>query len=124
MAQNRESVAMMGVNINKTIVYTFVLGSALAAVAGYFNGMYYQTVKFDIGLPLAIKGFSAAVVGGLGNVYGSIFGALLIGYAEMFGSAFIPGGSQNKDIITFLLIIGFLVFRPSGIIGEKTYEKV
>jgi branched-chain amino acid transport system permease protein len=77
-----------------------------------------------MGLMGGIKGFSAAVVGGLGNIYGAILGGLVLGFVETFASAFIPGGTAYKDVFAFLVVIFFLVFKPSGILGEKVFEKV
>ncbi|NPV27841.1 MAG: branched-chain amino acid ABC transporter permease [Firmicutes bacterium] len=123
-SQDREAAMMMGLDIDRIIVLTFMLGSALGAVAGVLNGMYYNIIKFNMGFLMGIKGFSAAVVGGLGNIYGAVVGGLLLGFLEMFAAAFIPGGSRYQDVIGFLIVIFFLVFRPSGIFHEKVYEKV
>ncbi|MDP4127815.1 MAG: branched-chain amino acid ABC transporter permease [Bacillota bacterium] len=124
VSQDKEAAMMVGININQVIVLTFVIGSALGALAGVMNGMYYNIVKFNMGFLIGIKGFSAAVVGGLGNIYGAIVGGFLLGFLEMFAAAFIPGGSRYQDVIGFVIVILFLVFKPSGIFGEKVYEKV
>lgn len=124
VSQDKEAAMMMGININQIIVMTFVIGSALGALAGVMNGMYYNIIKFNMGFLIGIKGFSAAVVGGLGNIYGAIVGGFLLGFLEMFAAAFIPGGSRYQDVIGFVIVILFLVFKPSGIFGEKVYEKV
>lgn len=123
-AQDTEAARMMGVNVDKAIMATFVLGSILGAMAGILNGTYYRSTKFDVGLIMGIKGFAAAVVGGLGNVYGAIVGGFILGFGEMVGTLFIPGGTQYKDVLAFLIVILFLIFMPSGIMGEKTFEKV
>lgn len=123
-SQDKEAAMMMGININTIIIMTFVIGSALGALGGVMNGMYYNIVKFNMGFLIGIKGFSAAVVGGLGNIYGAIVGGFLLGFLEMFASAYIPGGSRYQDVIGFVIVILFLVFKPSGIFGEKVYEKV
>jgi branched-chain amino acid transport system permease protein len=124
ISQDIEGAAMMGINLNTTIAATFLLGSALGALAGILNGAYIGIIRFDMGLMGGIKGFSAAVVGGLGNIYGAIFGGLLLGVVETFASALVPGGTAYKDVFAFLVVIFFLVFKPSGILGEKAYEKV
>jgi branched-chain amino acid transport system permease protein len=124
ISQDIEAAMMMGININAIIAVTFLLGSGLGAVAGILNGAYISIIRFDMGLMGGIKGFSAAVVGGLGNIYGAIFGGLVLGFVETFASAFIPGGTAYKDVFAFLVVIFFLVFKPSGILGEKVYEKV
>jgi branched-chain amino acid transport system permease protein len=124
ISQDIEGATMMGINLNATVAVTFLLGSALGALAGILNGAYIGIIRFDMGLMGGIKGFSAAVVGGLGNIYGAIFGGLLLGMVETFASALIPGGTAYKDVFAFLVVIFFLVFKPSGILGEKVYEKV
>jgi len=123
-AQDQEAARMMGINVDYIVMITFILGSVLGAMAGILNGIYYHSTKFDIGLIMGVKGFAAAVVGGLGNVYGAIVGGFILGFGEMIGTLFIPGGAQYKDVLAFMVVILFLVFRPSGILGEKTYEKV
>lgn len=124
ISQDMEAASLMGINCDIVIAITFLIGSILAGVAGVLTGVYFSVVKFDIGLMAGIKGFSAAVVGGLGNFYGAILGGLLLGFAESFVSAFIPGGSPYKDVCAFMIVIFFLIFRPSGIIGEIRYKKV
>lgn len=124
ISEDKEAAMMVGININKIITLTFFIGSALGAVAGIMNGVYYNIIKFNMGFLIGIKGFSAAVVGGLGNIYGAIVGGFLLGFLEMFAAAFIPGGSRYQDVIGFVIVILFLVFKPSGIFGEKVYEKV
>ena len=123
-AQDKEAAMMMGININQIITMTFIIGSALGAIAGLMNGMYYNIIKFNMGFLIGIKGFSAAVVGGLGSINGAIVGGFMLAFIEMFASAYIPGGSRYQDVIGFLIVILFLVFKPSGIFGEKVYEKV
>lgn len=124
VSQDKEAAMMMGIDINRVIILTFMIGSALGALAGLLNGMYYNIIKFNMGFLISIKGFSAAVVGGLGNIYGAIVGGFLLAFLEMFASAYIPGGSRYQDVIGFVIVILFLVFKPSGIFGEKVYEKV
>jgi branched-chain amino acid transport system permease protein len=124
ISQDIEAASLMGINFDIVIAITFLIGSILAGVAGILTGVYFNVVKFDIGLMAGIKGFSAAVVGGLGNFYGAILGGLLLGFAESFVSAFIPGGSPYKDVCAFTIVIFFLIFRPSGIVGEIKYKKV
>ncbi len=124
ISQDIEAAMMMGINIDATVAVTFLIGSGLGAVAGILNGAYISIVRFDMGLMGGIKGFSAAVVGGLGNINGAVFGGLVLGFVETFASAFIPGGTAYKDVFAFLVVIFFLVFKPSGILGERVYEKV
>jgi branched-chain amino acid transport system permease protein len=124
ISQDLEAAMMMGININTTVAVTFCLGAVLGAMAGILNGAYIGLIRFDMGLMGGIKGFSAAVVGGLGNIYGAILGGLVLGFVETFASALIPGGTAYKDVFAFLVVIFFLVFKPSGIVGEKVFEKV
>ena len=124
MAQEREAALMMGVNLNFLYSFTFFLASVLGATAGIMYGIYYDIVRYDIGFMNGLKGFSASVVGGLGNVYGAVIGGLIFGFAETFAVAFIPGGSAFREVITFIVVVIFLIFRPSGILGHKIYEKV
>lgn len=124
VSQDMEAAMMMGINIDATVAVTFLLGSGLGAVAGILNGAYISIVRFDMGLMAGVKGWCAATVGGLGNIYGAIFGGLVFGFVETFVSAFIPGGTAYKDVFAFIVVIFFLVFKPSGILGERVYEKV
>lgn len=124
ISQDGEAAMMLGINMDITVAATFLIGSALGAVAGILIGAYNNIIRFDMGLMGGVKGFSAAVVGGLGNVYGAIIGGLILGFVETFASGFIPGGTPYTDVFAFLVVIFFLVFRPSGILGEKVYEKV
>jgi branched-chain amino acid transport system permease protein len=124
VSQNSDVSQMMGINIEKTILTVFFIGSALAGLAGILNGTFYGITRFNMGSNLGIKGFSAAVIGGLGDFKGAIFGGVLLGFIEVFTSAYIPNGSQYQDVFSFLAVIAFLIFRPSGILGEKIFEKV
>ena len=123
-AQDREAAMMMGINVKKVFIITLALGSALGAVAGMMNGLSYGIIKFNMGFAAGIKGFAAAVVGGLGNVYGAIAGGMLLGFLEIFVVSTIPDGSSYQDLISFVIVILCLVFRPAGIFGERAYEKV
>ena len=123
-AQVREAAMMMGINVKKIFIITLALGSALGAVAGMMNGLSYGIIKFNMGFAAGIKGFAAAVVGGLGNVYGAIAGGMLLGFLEIFVVSTIPDGSSYQDLISFVIVILCLVFRPAGIFGERAYEKV
>lgn len=124
VAQDAEAASMMGVNKNLIIDVTFFIGSALAALAGFMNGLYYNSIIFDMGAMAGIVGFSAAVIGGLGNIYGAIVGGFLFAMVESLSAAFIPKGSEYMTVIAFAVVIIFLVFRPSGILGERAYERV
>ena len=123
-SQNVEAAQVLGIDLDKIFMITFFLASTIGAVAGILNGMYYNIVKFDMGLMGGIIGFSAAVMGGLGNIYGAIIGGIILGIVESFTMAFIPGGSPYKEIFAFIVVVVFLLFKPSGILGKKVIEKV
>lgn len=123
-SQNVEAAQVLGIDLDKIFLITFFLASTIGAVAGILNGMYYNIVKFDMGLMGGIIGFSAAVMGGLGNIYGAIIGGLILGIVESFTMAFVPGGSPYKEIFAFIVVVLFLLFKPSGILGKKVIEKV
>jgi len=116
-AQDREAALMMGVDVNRTIQAAFFVGSALGACAGVMNGLNYGSVKFDMGWTAAIKGFTSAVIGGLGNVYGAMVGGFVLAFLEVFAVDLVPQGGEYKDVITFAILILALVFRPTGIAG-------
>lgn len=124
VAQDDEAAKMMGVNFNRTIDMTFIIGAAVAAIAGILNGFYYGRVQFNMGAIMGVIGFSASVIGGLGNVFGAIVGGILFGLMETISAAALPFGSENKRVFAFFVVILFLIFRPNGILGEKMSERV
>jgi len=124
ISQDIEAANLMGINSDIIIAITFFIGSILAGIAGILVGSYQTVVRFDIGLMGGIKGFSAAVVGGLGNFYGAIVGSLVLGFIESLTSAYIPGGAPYKDVFAFIIVIFFLVFKPSGILGRMAPIKI
>jgi branched-chain amino acid transport system permease protein len=124
VAQDPEAAQMMGVDLDRTVDVTFFLGSALAAVAGILNGLYYSEIHFVMGIMAGVIGFSAAAIGGLGNVYGAILGGLLFGVLQTLAAAFIPRGSEFRDVVAFAVVMVFMVVKPTGILGEKTVERV
>lgn len=124
VAQDAEAAMMMGVNMERTVDVTFFLGSALAAVAGILHGLYYSEVMFTMGLMGGVIGFSSAVIGGLGNMYGAIVGGFLFGLLQTFASAFLPRGAEFKEVFAFTVVILFLAFKPTGLLGEKVSERV
>ena len=124
VAQDSEAAMMMGVNMERTIDITFIIGSAVAAVAGILNGIYYGQVMFNMGAIAGVIGFSAAVIGGLGNIYGAIVGGILFGLLETLSAALLPIGTENKRVFAFFVVILFLIFKPTGILGEKVFERV
>lgn len=124
VAQDAECALMMGVNKDLIIDITFFIGSALAALAAILYGLYYNTIVFDMGAIAGVIGLSAAVVGGLGNIYGAIIGGFVFSLTEALSAAFVPRGSEFMDVIAFGVVILFLIFKPSGILGEKVFERV
>ena len=115
-SEDLDAARMMGIESDVVIRNTFFLGSALGGAAGVMNGLYYLSIRFDMGWVMAIKGFTAAVIGGLGNVYGAMFGGYIVAAVEVLTVALIPEGSRYKDVFVFLLLILVLVFRPSGLL--------
>jgi branched-chain amino acid transport system permease protein len=122
-AEDRDAARMMGVNIDEVIRNSFFVGSALGGIAGVMNGLYYLSIRFDMGWVMAIKGFTAAVLGGLGNVYGAALGGYLLALLEVLIVAMVPQGSQYKDAIVFFILILVLAFRPSGLF-RRAAQKV
>ena len=128
-SENPPIAQLMGVNINQIISLTFVIGSALAAVAGLMVSANYSIVHYAMGAMLGMKAFTAAVLGGIGNVVGAMLGGVLLGLIESLGAGYIGDltggifGSNYQDVFAFLVLIGVLVFRPSGLIGEKVSER-
>lgn len=124
VAQDAEAAQMMGVDLDRTVDFTFFLGAALAAVAGILNGLYYSEIHFIMGITGGVIGFSAAAIGGMGNVYGAILGGLLFGVVQTIAAAFIPRGSEFRDVVAFAVVMVFMVFKPTGMLGEKVVERV
>jgi branched-chain amino acid transport system permease protein len=124
VSQDIEAANLMGINSDIVIAVTFLIGSILAGLAGLLIGSYQTVVRFDMGLMGGIKGFSAAVVGGLGSFYGAIVGSIVLGFVESFVCAYVPGGTPYKDVFAFVIVIFFLVFKPSGILGKTIPVKI
>lgn len=121
-AQDKKMAALVGIDIDTIIMATFVIGSALAAVAGVMVSMYYGLVNFYMGYVAGIKAFTAAVLGGIGNIQGAVFGGILLGILESLGAAYIS--SEYKDAFAFIILILILIFKPAGLLGERVPEKV
>ena len=149
-SQNPQVAGLMGVDINKVISFTFVIGAALGAVAGVMVGSYYGIAHYQMGFLLGLKAFSAAVLGGIGNIAGAVLGGILMGLIEALGAGyvgdftnvclldrFLPGftevceasptsslfGSNYKDVYAFIVLILVLVFRPQGLLGERVGDR-
>ncbi|MFC3677354.1 high-affinity branched-chain amino acid ABC transporter permease LivH [Ferrovibrio xuzhouensis] len=120
--QDRVMASLLGVNTDRTISLTFVLGAVLAAVAGVLVTLYYGVVDFYIGFLAGLKAFTAAVLGGIGSLPGAMLGGLLIGLIEAFWSAYFS--IEYKDVAVFAILVIVLIFRPSGLLGRPEVEKV
>jgi len=148
-AQNPQVAGLMGIDINRVIAFTFVIGAALAAIAGVMVGSYYGIAQYTMGSILGLKAFSAAVLGGIGNIPGAMLGGILLGIVEALGAGYIGGltdlcaygllaqrmddcrdgghfilfGSNYQDVFAFIVLILVLVFRPSGLLGERVGDR-
>ncbi len=128
-AENPQIAGLMGVNINRIISITFIIGSALGALAGLMVSANYSIAHYHMGFILGLKAFTAAVLGGIGNLVGAMVGGVLLGLIEALGAGYIGDltggflGSHYQDVFAFFVLILVLVFRPSGIMGEKVAER-
>ena len=116
-AQDAETAALMGVNATRAVQMTFLLGGLMAGAAAFLYMLKIETTKFDVGFLLGVKAFTAAVLGGIGNLRGALVGGLVLGVAENWGSALF--GSEWRDVVAFVLLVVILLFRPTGILGES-----
>ena len=123
VAQDEETARLMGINFNKTVLMTFALGSGLAALSGISTGLYYQEINFSMGLMLGVIGFSAAVVGGLGSIYGAIVGGLLFAFLQTLGAIWFSVPAY-KDVFAFTVIIMLMAWRPTGLLADRSSERV
>jgi branched-chain amino acid transport system permease protein len=122
-AQDPEAAALMGVNIDRTIVFTFLIGGALAGATGVFYNLYIGQVWFLTGFQLGLIAFTAAVLGGIGNVNGAVLGGFLIGIINSLAIQYIPSGFQWSYAIVFAILVLILIFRPSGLLGQRVPDK-
>jgi branched-chain amino acid transport system permease protein len=122
VAYDREAASMMGIDVDRVIVMTFFIGSALAGAAGVLVGLVFGQINHFMGFNYGLKGFTAAVVGGIGSIPGAMFGGLLIGLAEAFAAGYIS--NTFKDLIVFSILIAVMILRPSGLFGKATVSKV
>jgi branched-chain amino acid transport system permease protein len=120
--QDLKMASLLGVDIDRTISLTFVIGAALAAVAGIMYLLYYGVIDFYIGFVAGIKAFSAAVLGGVGSLPGAMLGGLLLGFIEVFFSGYVA--ADYKDVAAFGVLVLVLIFRPTGLLGKPEIEKV
>ena len=122
LSEDRDAAELMGINISKTISYTFFMGSALAGAAGVLVGVYYSTINPLMGATPGLKAFVSAVIGGIGIIPGALFGGFFLGGVETLVSSL--GGSLFKDGVAFLILILVLLIKPTGLMGHKNNEKV
>ena len=122
IALDQNASLLMGVNVNKVISRTFFIGSALAGAAGVMAAAYYGTIDFLMGFVIGLKAFTAAVIGGIGNLYGAMVGGIVLGLLESFGTSWF--GGEWRDVFAFGFLILFLVFKPTGLLGERVVERV
>jgi branched-chain amino acid transport system permease protein len=120
--QDKKMAALLGVNVDRTISLTFVIGAGLAAVAGLLVTLYYGVIDFYIGFLAGIKAFTAAVLGGIGSLPGAMLGGILIGLIESMWSAYFP--VEYKDVAAFSILVLVLIFLPTGLLGRPEVEKV
>ena len=123
-ADDLETAGLMGIDADVVIAVTFFVGGALGGAAGVLYGMSYGSIKYNLGFLPGAKAFTAAVLGGIGNVRGAVLGGFLLGFLEVLASGYIPNGAQWRDVIAFSVLILVLLVRPSGLLGEKIAEKV
>ena len=121
-AQDRKMAMLTGVNVNRIISITFIIGSALAGVGGLLIASHIGQINFYIGFIAGLKAFTAAVLGGIGSIPGAVLGGFILGWTESFATGYVS--SDYEDVFAFALLVLILVFRPSGILGKKTSEKV
>jgi len=116
-AQDPEAAVLMGVSIDTIVRMTFLLGGAMAGVAGVLYAMEFENIYYNVGFILGVKAFTAAVLGGIGNLRGALMGGVILGLIENWGAIFL--GSEWKDVIAFIVLVLILMFRPTGILGES-----
>jgi branched-chain amino acid transport system permease protein len=121
-AQDIEAASFMGIDTDRIVAYVFLIGSALGGAAGALVGLLFTQVDYYVGFQAGLKGFTAAVLGGIGNIFGAMLGGIILGLLESLATTFFP--SAYKDVVAFAILIIVLIFRPWGLMGEKMPEKV
>ena len=124
VAQDEETAKTMGIDYTLIVMLTFGLGSALAAVAGMISALYYNEINFSMGLMMGAIGFSAAITGGLGSIYGAILGGVLFAFLQTVGAVAMPFASAYKDVFAFAIVIVIMTWRPTGLISTHASERV
>lgn len=122
IALDPQGSQLMGVNVNRVIAVVFFIGSALAGAGGVMAGAYYGSIDFLMGFIIGLKAFTAAVIGGIGNLYGAMLGGLLLGLLESFGAEWF--GGEWRDVFSFAFLILFLTFKPTGLLGARVVERM
>ncbi|MBK8574145.1 MAG: branched-chain amino acid ABC transporter permease [Elusimicrobia bacterium] len=123
VSQDAETAELMGIPVHRVVALTFFIGGALGGAAGVLNGLYYGSVKYNMGFAPGIKAFTSAVLGGIGSVPGAMLGGFLLGLLESLGAGFLPK-PEWKDVFAFVVLIIVLLFRPAGLLGKNRAEKV
>ena len=121
-AQDIEAATFMGIDVDRIVVLVFLIGSALGGAAGTLVGLLFTQVDYYVGFQAGLKGFTAAVLGGIGSIYGAMLGGILLGLVESLAVTFLP--SAYKDVVAFVILITVLIIRPWGLVGERIPEKV
>jgi branched-chain amino acid transport system permease protein len=129
VSEDKEAAALMGIDVNKVVIFTFTLGGAMAGIAGVLYAFVFKQVYFFMGFTPGVKAFGAAVLGGIGNVPGAMVGGIFLGLFESVGPSLffdgfgIPAPYQLRDLIAFTLLIMVLIFRPNGLFGERLVKE-
>jgi branched-chain amino acid transport system permease protein len=129
VAQNRPTASLMGINVNRYITLTFLIGGALGGAAGVLYALKFTRIDPFVGFFPGLKAFAAAVLGGIGNLTGALLGGLVLGLLETFAGSYLSvftmgaAGAEYKDILAFLILIMVLIFRPAGLLGEQVEQK-
>jgi branched-chain amino acid transport system permease protein len=121
VAENHETAALLGVDVNRIVLITFIIGSGIAGIAGVLDGLKNSSISPFMGLGAAVKGLIVMLLGGLGNVPGAMVAGLMLGMIEILSAAYI--GTTERDLFSFLLLILILLFRPTGLFGTRTAEQ-
>ena len=121
VSEDKDTAALMGVDVNRTISTTFFIGSALAGIAGVMVGFFYLQIRVDMGFVPGIKAFIAAVLGGIGSIPGAMIGGYILGLVETVSVQVLP--AVYKDVVAFVVLILTLIFMPNGLLGHRKFQK-
>lgn len=122
IAVDQDTSRLMGINVDKVIAMTFFIGASIAGAGGVMFGIYYGEINFLMGFLLGLKAFTSSIIGGIGNIPGAFVGGIVLGLLETFGSFYL--GGQWKDVFSFIILIAVLLFKPTGLLGEKVAERM